>query len=69
MRKIILFISILLSINLSMADSIKCFHDGNVIYNRKVRNVTLISDTFTFIEKSSNKVVFYNGDCLVKIDP
>lgn len=74
MRKIILLIFVLISINTAVADSIKCFNNGKMIYHRKdgsrFRNVIFTGDVLILFENPSNKITFYFGieDCLIKID-
>lgn len=66
MKKLILF-CLLFSPTISLADSIKCYSDNKVVYHHQVENVTYTGDIFIFLEKSSNQIVMYSGDCIVKV--
>lgn len=66
MKKLIAVLLLVLSVP-TYADSIKCYSYGKLIYSHRVHDVTYTGDLFVFTEDSSDDLVFFNGNCLAKI--
>ncbi|MDD5211385.1 MAG: hypothetical protein PHV62_03155 [Sulfuricurvum sp.] len=54
--------------NECFADSIKCYSHGKLVYSHHVSHVTYTGDVIAFIEDSTGNAVFYNGECVAKIE-
>lgn len=54
--------------NECFADSIKCYSYGKVVYSHRVHDVTYTGDMFVFTEDSTGNLVFFNGNCLAKLE-
>lgn len=68
-----LFSCTLLGIILSLStvahsDSARCYTHGKRVYDRHVHDVRYVDGILTFVEDSSDNVVFTTMDCVVKID-
>lgn len=51
-----------------LADEIRCYNYGRLIYHANVYNVTYSDDGFyIFIEAKTNKAVILSGDCVLKL--
>jgi hypothetical protein len=51
-----------------LADEIKCYSYGRLIYARHGRNFTYEEGIISFQEAITNKYIFVTSDCIVKID-
>lgn len=65
---LLLFVVIFSIPFMCFADSIKCYQGNKVIYAHHITNVTYTGDMFVFVENGTDRVIFYNGHCLAKID-
>jgi hypothetical protein len=68
MKKLLVIAVLLLVSCQTLADSIKCYSAGKVVYYRNIKDVTFTGDLFVFEELVSGRIVMFSGDCIVKID-
>jgi hypothetical protein len=66
MKRIILIILSLVSINCH-AEHITCFsHSGRIIYDQNVHDVRTTEGFYVFKELDTGKIVYIRGECVVK---
>lgn len=68
MKKLLVTALLLLVTLSSHADSIKCYAGGKIIYYRNVSDVTYTGEMFIFKEIGSDRIIFFSGDCIVKLN-
>lgn len=52
----------------TFADSIKCYSGNKIIYHHNIKDVTFTGDMFVFVEKDTENMMMYSGDCIVTVD-
>jgi len=66
MRFFIAIILVFVSMSCNAAQ-VKCYSNGKLIYSGNGEEVGFLDPLFTFKENGSNRIVFVNADCVVKI--
>ena len=66
MRYIITICLLLISFQV-LAERIKCFSNGTVIYNDVGKNLKYGDGILVFKETKSGKIVFISADCVVRV--
>lgn len=54
---------------MAIADTLRCYNHGIVIYSGEGRDLSYDMELFSMIEAKTNKVIFIYGNCVAKVDP